>query len=84
MVCCDGMEPMDDEPAIPLLVVARECEESDVTDCGIFSRKSRASTDSISARQFFTSFSTSLNWYGGQAMLSVEKNPYRSCRLWMD
>lgn len=73
---------MVDELEIPF--VARECDESDVTDCGIFSRKSSASTDSISLKQFFTSLSMSLNWYGGQAMLSVEKNPYRSCRLCID
>lgn len=80
--CCDWIDPMDEDPdngppPLPLLaaVMANECDDKEVTDCGIFSRKSSASTDSISARQFFTSLSTSLNWYGGQAMLSVEKNP---------
>ena len=72
------MEPIDEEPTMEPF---SDCDESDVTDCGIFSKKSNDSTDSISAKQFFTSLSTSLNWYGGQAMLSVEKKPYRSCRL---
>lgn len=67
------MDPKEDDPDNAPAFVASEWDDSEVTDCGIFSRKSNARTDSISARQFFISLSTSLNWYGGQAMLSVEK-----------
>lgn len=50
---------------------------------GIFSRKSAASTDSISARHSDTSRSAESKLGGGQKEPSVEKKPYRSWRLAM-
>lgn len=48
----------------------------------IFSRKSLAKTLSISAKQFATSLSQSAKFIGLADMtLSVEKKPYRSCKL---
>lgn len=63
--------------------LAAALEAADAALTGIRSRKSAASTDSISARHNDTSRSAVSKLGGGQKAPSVEKKPYRSCRLLM-